>query len=377
MLYPTEFDDLRPYTDAEIPAAMARIAASEWLPQLAAFVFPDKMPEAVAAHLLRLNTIEAFQREVMHTFNAQVIARSIDRFTCEGLQRLSPDTPYLFVSNHRDIVLDASLLQSALLDSGCPTAEITFGANLMCHPLVVDIGRSNRMFRVERAAGLREFYRLSLHLSRYLHHVIGERRRSVWIAQRNGRTKDGWDATDHGLLKMFVLGSQAPALEALAGLHIVPVAVSYEWEPCDLLTVRETAARQNGPYVKQPGEDLHSILTGIRQPKGHVHFHLAPPLTAEDYAPFARCSESEALKAVAALIDRRIAEHYRIMPTTYLAHDLLHAERRYADRYTDEVQALFEARMATLDTPDLRSLFLHLYARPLLRRRALLSSDAQ
>ena len=155
MLYPTEFDDLRPYTDAEIPAAMARIAASEWLPQLAAFVFPDKTPEAVAAHLLRLNTIEAFQREVMHTFNAQVIARSIDRFTCEGLQRLSPDTPYLFVSNHRDIVLDASLLQSALLDNGCSTAEITFGANLMCHPLVVDIGRSNRMFRVERAAGLR------------------------------------------------------------------------------------------------------------------------------------------------------------------------------------------------------------------------------
>ena len=169
---PSFFDDIRPYNNAEIPAAMHRIADSELLPKLAAFIFPGVSVDKIRALLREIKTSDEFQHKVMYDFNVQVIKHSVTQFTCNGLQNLSPSQSYMFVSNHRDIVLDASLLQMALTDAGFPTSEITFGANLMCHPLLIDIGKSNKMFRVERGGNAREFYRSSLHLSQYLHYVL-------------------------------------------------------------------------------------------------------------------------------------------------------------------------------------------------------------
>ena len=185
-----EFDDIRPYNDAEVAQAMRRIAQSQWLPQLAEFVFPELTVQDVARMLAETNTTRQFQHRVMYRFNREVIRRSVTQFSCEGVEHLQPGQPYLFVSNHRDIVLDASLLQYVLVDAGHETCEITFGANLMTHPTVVDIGKSNKMFRVERTGNKRQFYESELHLSRYIRHAIVERGSSVWIAQRNGRTKD-------------------------------------------------------------------------------------------------------------------------------------------------------------------------------------------
>ena len=231
-----EFDDIRPYRDDEIPAAMSRIADSPAMPLLASYVCPDQSLDDVKNLVRSFRTIKEFQYGIMHKVNEQIIHNSITEFTFDGAEKLQKGTPYLFVSNHRDIMLDASLLQNALVDAGLETTQITFGANLMMNPLVVDIGKANRMFRVERpGGGIKDFYKSSLHLSSYIRHVIVEERESVWIAQRNGRTKDGNDQTDQGIIKMFCMSKPENKIGALSELNIAPVSVSYEWESCDIL----------------------------------------------------------------------------------------------------------------------------------------------
>ena len=186
----TEFDDIRPYTDEEIPSAMSRIASSQMLPLLASYVCPEQSLDVVRQMLLSFKSIRDFQLGIMYHVNEQIIANSITAFTYGGTEHLEKDRPYLLVSNHRDIMLDASLLQNLLVDLGLETSQITFGANLMMNPLVVDIGKSNKMFRVERPGGsIKDFYKSSLHLSEYIRHAIRDQRESVWIAQRNGRIK--------------------------------------------------------------------------------------------------------------------------------------------------------------------------------------------
>ena len=201
-----KFDDIRPYYKEEIPAAMHRLADCEVFPLLASYVYPNEPIEDVRKKIASFTTVDQFQLDTMRHVNEQVIARSITSFTGNGIERLDPNKNYLYVSNHRDIMLDACLLQYYLVINGFDTTEITFGANLMMNPVVIDVGKSNKMFRVERPGGdIKEFYRASLHLSEYIRYVITEKGQSVWIAQRNGRTKDGNDATDQGVIKMFCM----------------------------------------------------------------------------------------------------------------------------------------------------------------------------
>ena len=182
----SKFDDIRPYTDAEIPSAMSRIAESQMLPLLASYVCPEKPLDEVRQMLLGFKTIKDFQHGIMYHVNEQIIKNSITSFSYGGTEYLEKDKPYLLVSNHRDIMLDASLLQNLFVDLKMETSQITFGANLMMNPLVVDIGKSNKMFRVERPGGsIKDFYKSSLHLSEYIRHAITEQHESVWIAQRN------------------------------------------------------------------------------------------------------------------------------------------------------------------------------------------------
>ena len=368
---PSFFDDIRPYNNAEIPAAMHRIADSELLPKLAAFIFPGVSVDEIRALLREIKTSDEFQHKVMYDFNVQVIKHSVTQFTCNGLQNLSPSQSYMFVSNHRDIVLDASLLQMALTDAGFPTSEITFGANLMCHPLLIDIGKSNKMFRVERGGNAREFYRSSLHLSQYIHYVLTHKKSSVWIAQRNGRTKNGIDATDQGLIKMFSIAGGHDKMKALSELHIVPVAVSYEWEPCDILKVRELHRARTEKYVKRPGEDIDSILTGILQPKGRVHFEVCEPLTADELFAYRSLPAHDAVSSVAKLIDRRIISNYRLMTNNYIAYDLVNNAPKPTAPYTVEERSAFVDRMNSLSDSALREIFLGIYANPVISQRTL------
>lgn len=364
------FDDIRPYNDSEIPAAMQRIADSPMLSFVASYLYPNKQIDEIKDMLHRFKTTHDFQHGVMYDVNKQIISKSITEFTYSGTEQLKKGKPYLYVSNHRDIMLDASLLQNVLVDEGLESTQITFGANLMMNPLVVDIGKSNKMFRVERPGNsAKEFYKSSLHLSEYIRSVITEENESVWIAQRNGRTKDGDDKTDQGIIKMFCMSKTENKIAALNELRIVPVSVSYEWESCDILKAIELFESRNAKYIKKPGEDLNSILTGIMQPKGRVHFHLCPMITMDELMQFDDCTNNEYHKNIAKLIDTRIQKAYKLWPNNYVAYDILYGQQRFKTKYTRIEKIAFEKHLCKLDFYDdysdnLKDILLKIYANP-------------
>ena len=365
------YDDIRPYVDAEIPAAMQRIVSDKYFPLVCDFLFPEKPVHEIAGIIGSCRTTEEFQRRFMYKAIYSVVDKTTDGLSVEGMERLDPGTDYLFVSNHRDIMLDAAFLQVLLLDAGRRTSEITFGANLMQGQLVIDTGKSNKMFRIERPTTVtspRDFLLKSRYVSEYMHYAIRQKHESVWIAQRNGRTKDGRDSTDQGIIKMFGLGGSQDKVEALDSLNICPLAISYEWEPCDLLKALELYAKSSGqPYVKKPGEDLNSILTGITQKKGRVHLAVTEPIRREELEAFRGLSSSAFNREVAALIDRRIKDAYRLWPTNYIAKDILDGRRSHS--YTDAELKAFKKYIADISRdypPELKDILLSIYAGPLL-----------
>lgn len=367
----TEFDDIRPYNEKEIPEAMQRIANSSSFPILAAYVYPGEPLDDVKKRISGYKNVAEFQSETMRMVNERVIANSITEFTCSGLDRLNPNQQYLFVSNHRDIMLDASLLQYYFNTHGFDTTEITFGANLMMNQLVIDIGKSNKMFKVERpGGGIKEFYQSSKHLSDYIRYVISQKHQSVWIAQRNGRTKDGNDLTDQGIIKMFCMSCPDDKIKAIDQLHIVPVSISYEWESCDVLKALELYESQFSKYIKKPGEDLNSILTGLTQPKGRVHIELCEPISLVELSKFEHLTNNEYHKAVAQLLDERIIAAYRLYPNNYIAYDMRYGTVKYQSEYSLEQKNVFAQRLNELqcyDTCDIEALtdiFLGIYSNP-------------
>lgn len=375
-----EFDDIRPYYDEEIPAAMRRIAESDVLPLLASYVYPDKSGEEVKELLCSLKTIRDFQLEVMKHVNEQVIARSISRFSYNGLEKLDTRKRYLFISNHRDIMLDSCLLQYALYQQGHETTEITFGANLMSSPLIIDIGKANKMFRVERGGNMRAFYRSLSHLSHYIHYAITEKKQSVWIAQRNGRTKDGNDVTEQGIISMFCLTNPKNNIEALSELNIVPVAISYEWESCDILNAMEVYESRNKRYVKKPGEDVNSIITGILQPKGAVHIEFCDEIRPDELFTLADKPSKDFHQEVAKLIDSRILPAYKLSPNNYIALDILNGSNEYSGHYSPDQKELFLRHMKEIEQYNkanddvLRTIFIKIYANPLINKSKFLKN---
>ena len=375
------FEEIRPYTNDEIPAAMDRIAGSTSFPLLASYVFPDRNLDDVRREVRSYKTIHDFQMGIMYWANRKIIKDSTASFTCGGMENIGFSTPnthhpspdsHLYVSNHRDIMLDAALFQNVLVDNGHDTTEITFGANLMQGQIVIDIGKSNKMFKVARPGGsVREFYKSSLLLSEYMRHAITEKHHSVWIAQRNGRTKDGKDRTDQGIIKMLCMSHSDDKVMAIADLNIVPVSVSYEWESCDILKTVELYERQFGPYIKKPGEDLNSILTGITQYKGNVHFEVCKPLSLDELNEFSDLTSVEFHKAVGNLLDQRICSSYHLYPNNYIAHDILYGNKKYSAMYSSKEKDAFLHRMNKLqkyeeecDMDKLYEIFLGIYANP-------------
>lgn len=367
-----KFDDIRPYYPSEVPPAMQRIADSEYFPALANYIFPDKDIEEIRTMVRSIRTTEEFQEQVMYHTQLQFLKRSITELTYDGLDRLNPQKRYLFVSNHRDIMLDSSLLQYILHINGFRTTEITFGSNLMNPQLVVDIGKVNKMFKVIRSSNIRDFLKNSMHLSEYIRYTLTEKGESIWIAQRNGRTKDGNDATDQGIIKMFCMSKPSNLVQSVEELNIVPVSISYQIESCENLKTNELYASRDGErYIKQPGEDLNSILTGIMQPKGFINISLCEPITGDDLT-FSYKNPNEFYKNVASLIDERIHKQYKLYNNNYIAHDLRSGKDTFAGFYTEKDKANFLAqrkRMLDLlkdgkDQDVLLSIFYGIYANP-------------
>ena len=350
-----DFKDIEPYFDHEVPEAIERILADPQLPIFLKWVNPKIDIQKAFELMGAVRTTDEFQHRVMVPFMMHVIKTTSRHFTWEGTQYIEPGKQYLFVSNHRDILLDAALLNFIFLRLNMPTSEIAFGDNLIAGPLFSELARCNRMFPIARGGSRREFFQASSLTSRYIRHALTEKGRSVWIAQRNGRTKDGDDRTEPGLLKMFSMSSDKGFVENMAELNIVPVSVSYEFEPCADRKVHETHVRRElGQYTKAPNEDLESIIQGIHDQKRDVHIAICPPITRNELEV---CAQAEATaenlsranaayNALAALIDRRIYEGYKLFPFSLEAYNLLKAQCQEIDLGSE---------------PDL---LLHLYAAP-------------
>lgn len=374
----TKYDDIRAYFDEEIPEAMERVAADPLFVNVAGFVFPGDDIETARSKVRACHTTAQVQLNIMYPAIRRIIDLTINRFGHSGTERIDGTRSRVFISNHRDIVLDAFLLQAILHEQGLSTTDITYGDNLLRPQMVADVCRSNKMLKIIRKDDIspREFLENSKHLSEYLRMRL-ESGNSLWIAQRNGRTKDGIDATDQGVLKLFGLSGSGDFASDFKSLGIVPVAISYEYEPCDIMKTVELMHRQSGePYHKAPNEDFNSILSGICSPKGDVQLNICRPIDDEEIDEIAALPKADAYKALTALIDRRINGAYHLHATNYIAHDLLHGERRYADRYTKEQEKTFASHLGQAErmfggNETARSIFLGIYANPVDSRNAL------
>ena len=356
------FDDIRPYTDQELPDALKRI--SEWkdFPQAMRFIYPDGDMHDLKHHICSITSIQELQSTIMNDAIRRIVRSTMEGFTYNGLNRLRRGVPYLFISNHRDITLDAFLLQHILIENGYDTTHIVFGQNLIANPVMNDLFRSNKLIRMERGGSPRAFYQSLKHLSDYINEIILHNKQSLWIAQNNGRAKDGHDKTAPAMLKMLCLGASGDPLNTLASLHPVPLSISYEWDPCDAMKAIELYNRSLGEYHKAPDEDLRSVVSGIIEPKGHVHLEIGHPIGKRELQPPEGC---EIYDHVAQLLDNRILDGYHLMPTNYAAYSLL-TGHPMPGRYTELTEAQLLQRIDELPLPEERRLMLEAYAAPVM-----------
>lgn len=366
-----DFEDIRPYYDHEINPALIRIISNPVFGKILDFLFPGQDHEKIRQMLASTHSAHDFQFNFMHPLVKSIVSKTSDGLTTDGWENLVPGTPYLFVSNHRDIVLDSAILQFLLFDHGHETTEITFGSNLMVNQFVVDLGKVNRMFRVERGAGKAELLAVSRKLSSYIRYTITAKKASVWIAQRPGRTKDGNDRTEAGLLKMLNMSGGEDFTGSFRELNVVPLSISYEYEPCCAFKIRELlATRLTGSYRKRPDEDLVSIITGITQPKGRIHIAITRPVNRY----IGRIDENDTLNnklnTLAGMMDEEIYRAYRLWPGNYVASDMMNKSDEYSSFYTPSEKETFlkymenETKGIEGDRKDIEGLFLEIYANP-------------
>ena len=369
----TKFDDIRPYNDSEVHPALERIVANPLLSNIAKYLFPGKDENLFKQLLLSCNTKDDFQVKVMSGVVEKILADTSKGLTYEGLEYFDGGAKHLIVSNHRDIVLDSAIIQLILFRHDVPRTEIAVGDNLITSSFIEDITRCNRMIKVIRSTSPREVYTTSKVLSEYMRYRVSNQISSIWIAQRNGRTKDGIDVTEQGLLKMFDMSGSGDFVKDFNELSIMPASISYEYEPCDILKAIELYITRRQKYVKAEGEDLNSILTGIMQPKGRIHIQFNEPLTEEEVNAAAELDKNERFKALGIAMDRKIIANYKLWPNNYIAYDMLNGEGRFADKYTAEEKVAFEGYLNAImqkvdkievDKAELKEILLGIYANP-------------
>jgi 1-acyl-sn-glycerol-3-phosphate acyltransferase len=367
-----DFEDIRPYYDHEASDAMQKLKHDPLFMQLVSYIWPGMTKEEAFAKAEKVKDNMSFQLEFMHQAIRVIVSRSSTGLTCSGFENVDPDQAYLYIANHRDILLDSAILQILLVEHGFKTSEITFGNNLMQGGFIDDFGKLNRMFTVLREGNNRELYEISQKLSAYIRHTITEKNVSVWIAQRNGRTKDGYDLTQTGLLKMLNLSGKKNFSENMKQLKIVPLSISYEYEPCDDLKVQELyLSSLHSKYVKAPGEDINSILTGIKQPKGRIHMAVGKPIISELDEINKIPNENDKIKHLVNIIDEQLYTNYKLWPVNYIAADIAAQSDEYALKYTTEEKKDFieyiEQKVKKLkgDEQTLFNMFITMYSNPL------------
>lgn len=381
MKIPEQFDPIRPFEPDELPDVFDRLLQNEQFSSVLAYLYPDVPKEALAAKMHACKDNLDFQKTFCYGFLVQLLAR-LSKGCDIDIASLDTDCRYTFISNHRDIVLDSALLDKLLIDAGFnTTCEIAIGDNLLKLPWVKDLVRVNKSFIVERALSMREMLMASKRLSEYMHFVIAEKNDNIWIAQREGRAKDSNDRTQEAILKMMVMGGEGSIIDRLKQLHLVPLAISYEYDPCDYLKAAELQARRDNPsWQKGPMDDVTSMQTGIMGYKGYIHYQCADCIDSYlDTIP-ADTPKTELFRLIADHIDRQIFAGYRLYPNNYVALDLLHGDSAHADHYTAEDKAQFEAylkgqldkiEMEGKDDAYLREQMLKMYANPAINQMGL------
>ena len=372
-----EFTDIAPFNDEETDAALSRLANHPNTPWISRFIFPDK-PASFLAELLRsIHTVDDFQNIVMSKAVEWVINSTMKNFTYDGIRNIKKlKGCYLAMSNHRDIILDPAIMQVMLMRNGLPPTEICVGDNLLKQKSVELLIRSNRMIKVIRGISARELYLSSQQLSKYIRESITSGHSSVWIAQRQGRTKDGVDITEQGLLKMLDMSGTKDFVENFKEIQIVPISMSYEYEPCDIMKAREVLISRTQKYVKRELEDLESIIMGIKQQKGNVHMNIDTPITEEEIIEAAECDKNDRYKKMRYAVDRRVIQGYKLWKTNYMAFDWVNNTTKYSDHYDKADMEGFKEYIAgqmkmvesTLNQEELLDILLHIYSNPVLNK---------
>ena len=376
-----EYEGIGPYTDQEAADAIARLANHPYVYRLSRYLFPGEPVNTLRKALKKIHTVDEFQQVVMNQAVGWVLDNTTEGLTYEGIENVKGiEGKFLAMSNHRDIILDPAFTQYVLLKNGVALTEIAVGDNLISSKTVERLLRCNRSIKVIRGISARELYVTSKVLSNYIRNTIVSGKSSVWIAQRQGRTKDGADTTEQGLLKMFDMsGKKGKFAENFQELNIVPLSISYEYESCDARKAREMLISRSRKYVKKKDEDMHSIMTGIRQQKGRVHLCFGKPLTADEIASAAACNGNDRYQHLKDIVDRRIVEGYKLWKTNYIAYDMVYGTDKYSSMYTLQQKADFEQYVAhklgkmqkSLDRTQLRDIFLRIYSNPVLSKENL------
>ena len=379
MLDMSEFESISPYTDEEAAEALSKLAEFPLLAQVSQQFFPEENPDFLKNLLKSINTIDDFQVLVMQKFVRWVLEHTAKNFSYDGVANIDPKRRFLALSNHRDIILDPAITQLILYTNGIPMTEIAVGDNLITNQTIEWLIRSNRMIKVVRGISARELYLSSQLLSKYIRLNITEQRSSIWLAQRQGRTKNGYDITEQGLLKMLDMSGKADFQTNFEELNIIPMSISYEYEPCDILKAREMVISRKRKYVKAEGEDFKSIVTGIMQQKGNIHMNIGTPLTSEEIAAAALCDKNDRYQLIRHAVDQRIVDGYRLWKNNYIAYDIAKQGYKYSHLYDPaEVEAFVDYMEHQLDKvepevnrEDLRRIFVDIYANPVYTKELL------
>lgn len=380
-MIPEEFKDMRPFEPEELPAAYDSLLADPMFRAVVGMVMPQIPADMLGPMMHGCKTILEFQHTFIRPLLEGVVKKCTTQLTnnLNSLNLSQENQNYTYISNHRDIVLDSGLLDLVLYaDKGLNTAEIAIGDNLLIYPWIKTLVRLNRSFIVTRKGGIREMLQSSIRLSSYMHYVINEKKAPVWIAQREGRSKDSTDHTQESLLKMFAMGGEGTPAERLMSLNLAPLAISYEYDPCDWLKALEFQMKRDNPeHKKSQNDDLINMRTGIFGYKGRVHFQSAECMNEFIAALPADMPKNDFYATIAQEIDRRIYSNYQLYPSNFVAIDLLQGGNTYADRYTAEERATFEQYLAgqlqKIEIPGkdeafLRTKMLEMYANPALNQ---------
>jgi 1-acyl-sn-glycerol-3-phosphate acyltransferase len=370
----SKFDHIRPLYDSEVNEALRSVAHHPMMKALMSFTFPGVEEQVWIEQLKKTHSKRDFQANFIYNAVHQVLRKSSEGFTTSGFEKLDNHTPYLYISNHRDIILDTSLLNVALLDHGLIMTASAIGDNLVQKNFLQILSRLNRSFIVQRGLSPRELLQSSKLMSEYIYHMLRRENRSVWIAQREGRTKDGNDATQQGVLKMLAMAADGtPLMEYFKKMKIVPISISYEYDPTDALKMPQLLAQANDEvYVKDKNEDFNTLLSGIMGQKKRIHLHVGDVLDTElDAIAAENDSINKQIQAITQVVDDSILSSYKLWPTNYIAFDLLNNTTQFANEYTDKEKQLFERRLEMridVENKILKEGILSMYANPVVNK---------